>query len=350
MSPVPLPVAGASGIDPAVAAAAENLTAGALGPRDIRYVKTLRVSVTDHCNFRCVYCMPADGMLWLPTDEILTYEEIVDVARAALTFGIRDFKLTGGEPLLRKDLTTLVELLRRLPGIGEISLTTNGLLLDRLAPALAAAGVDRITVSIDTLDREKFRRITRIGDLDRVMHGVEVAEACGLGPVKINVVVMRGYNVEEVADFAALTRTQRRTVRFIEFMPLGKSMLDDADQFVPYAEIRGRIEAAHGPLEPAARDVGNGPANVFRLRGAVGKIGFIHAMSAPFCSTCNRLRLTADGQLRSCLFDGGEVDVRRFLRPAVEFADLRRAFVDCVVQKPDAHQHYGNRQMSQIGG
>lgn len=358
MAIVPLPLLGADGppdagartVDAAVLAAARNLTAGAVGPRDIRYVKTLRISVTDHCNFRCVYCMPEEGMPWLPKEEILTYEEIADVARAALDLGIRAFKLTGGEPLLRKDLTTLVALLRTLPGVGEISLTTNGLLLERSAAPLKAAGVDRITVSIDTLDRAKFRAITRTGNLDRVLHGIAVAEECGLGPVKINVVVMRGYNIDEVADFAGLTRAQRRTVRFIEFMPLGKSMLDDADQFVPYAEIRGRIEAVHGPLLPAVRDVGNGPANVFRIAGAAGKLGFIHAMSAPFCSTCNRLRLTADGQLRSCLFDGGEVDLRPHVRPVVEPAALRRAFIDCVVQKPDAHRHYGNRQMSQIGG
>lgn len=330
--------------------AGSALLSEAQGPRDIRYVRTLRISVTDHCNYRCVYCMPDEGMHWLPKAEILTYEEMHEVARAALSHGIRDFKLTGGEPLLRHDLTTLVHLLRGLDGCGEISLTTNGHLLAENAAPLRAAGVDRVTVSLDTLDPDRFREVTRRGDLARVLDGMAAAEACGLGPVKINVVVMKSLNLDEVAALAAHTLENRRTVRFIEFMPLGRSLLRDTDQFVPYDEIRRRIESALGPLEPASHDAGSGPARVFRLSGAAGKIGFIHAMSAPFCSTCNRLRLTPDGQLRSCLFDGGEIDVRPFVRPALDAAGLRQAFLDCVVLKPDAHQHYGTRQMSQIGG
>ena len=334
-----------------IAAAAEQLNAEAQGPRDVRFVTTLRISVTDHCNFRCVYCMPEEGVKWLPRDELLSYEEIVHVARAALSLGIRDFKLTGGEPLLRKDLPELVRALRALPETGELSLTTNALLLDRFAEPLRDAGLDRITVSMDTLDPDLFRQITRTGDLQRVWHGVEVAERCGLGPIKINVVVMRGYNLDEVAEFAALTREHRRTVRFIEFMPLGKSrLLTDEDHFVPYAEVRERIEDALGPLSPADRDVGSGPARVFRLNTGAGKIGFIHAMTEPFCSTCNRLRLTPDGQLRSCLFDGGEVHVRPLVRPAANAESLRQAFVDCVVRKPSLHGYHGDRQMSQIGG
>lgn len=347
---LPILEAQAGGAAPELAAAAQRLVNEAQGPRSIRYVKTLRVSVTDRCNFRCLYCMPEEGMPWLPKDELLTYEEIVAVARAAITHNIRDFKITGGEPLLRSELTTLIEMLRALPGVGELSLTTNGLLLDRDAAALRAAGITRVTVSLDTLDRAKFRQITRTGDLDRVLEGIQTAESHDLGPVKINMVVMRGYNLEEVADFARLTLEQKRTVRFIEFMPLAKSMLAEEEHFVPYAEIRGRIEAALGPLTPADADTGSGPARVFRLPNAAGKIGFIHAMSAPFCSTCNRLRLTADGQLRSCLFDGGEIDVRPLLRPAAQADALRQAFLDCVVLKPDAHLHYGTRQMSQIGG
>lgn len=338
-------------VTPEAPATGETAAAlGAAGPRDIRFVKTLRISVTDHCNFRCVYCMPEEGLAWLPRESLLTYEEITAVAAAALSLGIRDFKLTGGEPLLRRDIAALPAMLRALPGVGEISLTSNGLLLERYALALREAGVQRVTVSIDTLRPEKFRQITRTGDLQRVMAGIAAAEAAGLSPVKINVVVMRGFNADEAADFAALTLRQARTVRFIEFMPLGRSMVGDADPFVPYRETWAAIEAAHGPLLPADPDAGNGPARVFRLRGAAGKIGFIHAMSQPFCATCNRLRLTADGQLRSCLFDGGEVDVRRLLRSGASPAVLRQAFIDCVVQKPDAHRHYGTRQMSQIGG
>ncbi len=338
------------GADPDLLEAADRLLAGAQGPRDIRYVKTLRISVTDHCNFRCVYCMPDEGVDWLPKDEILTYEEIVEIARTAIGHGICDFKLTGGEPLLRKDLGTLARMLRGLPGCGEISLTSNGLLLDRFADELCEAGVARVTVSMDTLKPELFREITRRGDLAQVWRGIRAAEAAGMGPVKINVVVMRGYNVDEIVDFAEMTLTQPRTVRFIEFMPLARSMIEEAEHFVPYAEIRARIESRFGALQPAQQDTGTGPARTFRLRDALGKIGFIHAMSAPFCSTCNRLRLTADGQLRSCLFDGGEIDLRPLLRPTAQRAELRQAFLDCVVLKPDAHKHYGTRQMSQIGG
>lgn len=338
--------------DAPISAAAAELSASALGPRDIRSVRTLRVSVTDHCNFRCLYCMPEDGVEWLPREDLLTYEEITHVARAAIALGVRDFKITGGEPLVRQDVPDLVRMLRALPGIGEISLTTNGMLLDRFAKPLAEAGVGRVTVSLDTLDATRFRQITRTGDLERVWAGIEAAEAHGLGPVKLNCVVLRQHNVDEVADFAALTRQAPRTIRFIEFMPLGESrtLMSEADEFVPWTEMRDRIESRLGPLEPADRDVGKGPARVFRLPGAQGRIGFIHAMSAPFCSTCNRMRLTPDGELRACLFDGGEIDLKPLLRPHTRPAALRQAFVDGVRFKPDTHQAYGNRQMSRIGG
>ncbi|GMU81352.1 MAG: GTP 3',8-cyclase MoaA [Phycisphaerales bacterium] len=330
---------------------AEALADQALGPRDIRFVRTLRISVTDHCNFRCIYCMPEEGVDFLDKQELLTYEEIVTIARAAIALGISEFKITGGEPLLRRDLDSLIRMLRALPGCEEISLTTNGLLLDRFALPLARAGVDRVTVSVDTLRPDRFRAMTRTGDLDRVWAGIHAAEAAGMGLAKINTVVLRDHNLDEVADIAALTLSSPRSVRFIEFMPLAKSrVLMDDTQFVPYAEIRARIEDRLGPLCPADPDVGNGPARVFRLEGGLGRIGFIHAMSAPFCATCNRLRLTPEGQLRSCLFDGGEVDVRRIVREGGSQTDLRRAFVDCVVLKPDQHKNYGNRQMSSIGG
>lgn len=346
-----LPVMLDGGRDPAVATAAGQLGDAAVGPRDIRFVRTLRISVTDHCNFRCVYCMPEEGVTYIPKDQVLTYEEMTTVARAAISHGIHDFKLTGGEPLLRKDLTALVRMLRALPGCGELSLTTNGLLLAEMARPLRDAGIRRITVSLDTLDPDRFRRITRTGDLARVWRGIDAAERCGLGPAKLNVVVMRSYNLDEVVAFARLTLAAPRTIRFIEFMPLGRSkLLMDEDQFVSYGEIRSRIESELGPLTPAEPDVGAGPARVFRAPGALGRIGFIHAMSAPFCSTCNRLRLTPEGQLRSCLFDGGEVDVRPLVRPSTDFPALRRAFIECVRLKPDQHKRYGERAMSSIGG
>lgn len=331
---------------------AGELVAAAIGPRDIRFVKTLRISVTDHCNLRCLYCMPAEGVEWLPRSELLTYEEIIEIARAAIDLGICNFKITGGEPLVRRDVPWLVEMLKQLPRCGEVSLTTNGILLQPLAHALRGAGLDRVTVSLDTLHGDRFRQITRTGDLEVVWRGVDSAEQAGLGPVKLNVVVMRDYNLDEVVDFAGLTRRSPRSVRFIEFMPLANSQLlpDEERQFVPYDEMRSLIEAAHGPLTAADRDRGDGPARVFRLHDGLGRVGFIHAMSAPFCSTCNRLRLTPEGQLRSCLFDGGEVSLRPLLRPDVRRSELRQAFVDCVVLKPDQHDRYGNRQMSRIGG
>lgn len=336
---------------PGVVAEAERLAGEAIGPRDIRAVKTLRISVTDRCNFRCVYCMPQEGLQWLPRESLLRYEEIVEIARAAIELGIRNFKITGGEPLVRADVAELAAMLRALPGCGELSLTTNGLLLEGCAGALRDAGVARLTVSMDTLRPDRFRAITRTGDLAQVWRGVAAVEAAGMTPVKLNVVVLRDYNLDELADFAALTLTRAWSVRFIEFMPLARSKaLTGADQFVPYADMRAAIERVHGPLQSDEPDVGYGPARTFRLRGGVGRVGFIHAMSAPFCSTCNRLRLTPDGELRSCLFDGGEIHVRDLVRPVVRPARLRQAFINCVVLKPDRHAMYGNRQMSQIGG
>lgn len=330
---------------------AAQLAEQATGPRNISAVKTLRISVTDRCNFRCVYCMPEEGVPWLPRHDLLGYEEIVEIARVAIGLGIRHFKITGGEPLVRSGVIDLIAMLRSLPGCGELSLTTNAVLLDTLAAPLRAAGLDRVTVSLDTLDPARFRDMTRTGEIERVWRGIAAAEAAGLTPIKLNVVVLRDYNLAEVPAFAALTRERPWTVRFIEFMPLARSKaLTGADQFVPYEETRSLIEQAHQPLEPTDRDAGYGPANTFRLPGARGKIGFIHAMSAPFCSQCNRLRLTPVGELRSCLFDGGEVDLTPMLRPSPDPQRLRQAFCDCVRLKPDQHQMYGNQQMSRIGG
>ncbi len=346
-----LPVVDGSVADAAVAAEAGRLADQAAGPRDIAAVRTLRVSVTDRCNLRCTYCMPAEGMKWIPKGDLLDFEEITRIARTAIDLGITNFKITGGEPLLRQQVEDLVAMLRALPGCGELSLTTNGILLAERAAGLRAAGIERVTVSLDTLRADRFRALTRTGHIERVWEGIAAAEAAGMTPLKINVVVLRDGNVDEVAAFADLTREHKRDVRFIEFMPLGQSKaLTGADQFVPYAEIRGAIEAVHGPLVEAGRGVGHGPARHFRMAGARGRIGFIHAMSAPFCSTCNRLRLTPEGQLRSCLFDGGEVDLRPLVRGSLRADALRQAFVDCVRLKPDRHQMYGNRQMSQIGG
>ncbi len=332
--------------DPRRAADGEPLA----GPRDIRAVRTLRLSVTDRCNFRCVYCMPAEKIDWLPRGDLLSFEEIGAVVRAAVSLGIRRFKLTGGEPLARADLPVLVRILRGFSGVSELSMTTNGSLLDEHAEALRRAGLDRLTVSLDTLDPHRFREITRGGDLARVWAGIAAARRAGFPHPKINCVAMRGVNDDEFARFAALTLETDLTVRFIEYMPLGRTALggEYEKRFISEQEIRRAI-APLGPLT-AAGDSGVGPAVTWRLPGAAGRIGFISAMSRPFCETCNRLRLTATGQLRSCLFDGGEVELRPPLRAGAGADALRAAFVRCASFKPQVHGYYGNRQMSQVGG
>ena len=371
------------------------------GPRSISAVRVLRISVTDRCNFRCVYCMPAEGVPWLPRDQILSFEEICDVVRAAIEIhGIRRFKLTGGEPTVRFGLPDLVGMLRRINGVEDLSLTTNGMRLVDLASPLCETGLDRVTISIDSLKPERFRRITRTGDLSTVLRGLDRAEDVGLG-VKVNCVTMRGTNDDEFVDFARLSIDRKLTVRFIEYMPLGDAALlrplsgtgyqpvsdyqfnahglearatIDAtevgpaggcgaqdrgeDALVPEGEVRAAIERELGPLESVERTMepGVGPAKVYKLarRNPAGRIGFISAMSAPFCSTCNRLRLTASGVLRSCLFEGGEVGIRELLRSVSDPIERRVALGDamtrCVRLKPDVHSRHGNEQMSRIGG
>src|ERR1043166_8932805 len=258
------------------------------GPRDIRFVQTLRISLTDRCNFRCVYCMPEDKLDWIPRDELLSFEEIEAVARTALSLGITSFKLTGGEPLVRHDVPRLVSMLRALPGVTDLSMTTNGALLDEYAPALRQAGLDRLTVSLDTLDRDRFRAITRGADIDAVWRGIRAAIDAGFKHPKLNCVTMRGVNDDEFADFAALTLDTDLTIRFIEYMPLGRTALggEYEQRFISESKIRRSIENRHGPLECADRDTGHGPAKVWRVPGAKGRIGFISAMSKPFCETC----------------------------------------------------------------
>ena len=352
------------------------------GPRSIGAVRMLRLSLTDRCNFRCVYCMPADGVPWLPSADLLSDAEIVDVARAAAEIhGVRRFKLTGGEPTLRPGLASLVRALRAAADVEDLSMTTNGALLEKLAAPLRDAGLDRVTVSVDSLRPHRFRRITRTGDLAAVLRGLDRAEGVGFTSVKINCVVMRGVNDDEAADFARLTLGRRVSVRFIEYMPLGDSAVmhadtdlrtdesetgpaggcgaqDRGDVFVPEDEVRGAIESKLGPLVPVDRSLesGVGPAVVYRLAHGDprGRVGFISAMSAPFCSTCNRLRLTATGVLRSCLFEGGEVDLKPILRgttePARRTRQLARAMEECVRLKPDVHGARGSEQMSRVGG
>jgi cyclic pyranopterin phosphate synthase len=340
------------------------------GPRSISNVQMLRISVTDRCNFRCVYCMPESGVQWLPKDNLLDFEEIAYIVRAGVEIhGIRRIKLTGGEPTVRHGLTDLVRLLRRVDGLDELSMTTNGMRLMELAGPLKESGLDRITISIDSLKHDRFASITRTGDLAKVMQGLVRVADVGFTGTKINCVAMRGTNDDEFADFARLTQNLPVTVRFIEYMPLGDAALMHEDErgpaggcgaqsrgeqaFISEADIRRRIEGELGELIPVNRsdEPGVGPASVYRLPGdAAGRIGFISAMSTPFCSTCNRLRLTAEGVLRSCLFEGGEVNIRELVRGGAGAQEIADAMTECVRRKPLVHSYHGNEQMSRIGG
>jgi cyclic pyranopterin phosphate synthase len=332
----------------------------AQGPRSLSAVKLLRISVTDRCNLRCMYCMPVDGVSFTDRDELLGPADFAAVAQAARQAGVTHFKLTGGEPTIRNDLLDIVARIKAVNPV-DLSLTTNGLKLDKLAAPLRDAGVDRLTVSCDSLRADRFARITNASRsvgaraFDQLWRGIEAAEAAGFERLKINVVVIGGVNDDEAADFAKLTVDKPWTVRFIEYMPLGDSaMTPDADHYtVSNEDIRQRISETCGELSPVDREseAGVGPAEVYRLPGNPrGRVGFISAMSQPFCETCNRLRLTATGELRACLFDGGEVNLLPALRPQADTERLIGLMASCVAQKPDTHSGHGNRQMSQMGG
>ena len=327
----------------------------ALLDRYQRPITYLRLSVTDRCNLRCVYCMPAEGIHLRRHDEILRYEEIVRVVRTAVGMGICFVRLTGGEPLARKGLADLVRMLRAIPGLEELTMTTNGTLLGAQAQALAEAGLDRVNISLDTLCPARFRRITRLGELRDVLAGIEAAEEAGLVPIKLNTVVARGLNDDEVAELARLTLEHPWHVRFIELMPLGSGVAWGEDRCVPAYKVRQRIEAALGPLSSAQGPSGRGPARTFQLESGLGTVGFITPWSEHFCSSCNRLRLTADGQLRPCLLSEVEVDLRGPLRTGAGEVELRRLIERAVELKPMGHhlEELGGPQgrvMSEIGG
>ena len=327
----------------------------AQGPRSLSSVKLLRISVTDRCNLRCVYCMPADGVEFHEKDDLLGPADFEAVARAAMRIGVTHLKITGGEPTIRRDI---LDIAGRLAALApeDLSMTTNGMQLQRLARPLRQAGVMRLTVSCDSLREDRFQRITSGGRLEQFWRGIDAAIDAGFEKLKINVVVMAGINDEEVADFAALTLQRPWTVRFIEYMPLGDSVMTlggrAEDHIVANDMVKGCIEDRFGPLTPVNRDQepGVGPASVFRIDGAKGRLGFISAMSRPFCERCNRLRLTAMGELRSCLFDGGEVSVIPALRPVPDDDAIIDLLARCVALKPEVHSSRGNRAMSQLGG
>ena len=320
-----------------------------------RAINYLRVSVTDRCNLRCVYCMPEEGVEKQAHSKILRYEELALVVRAAAELGISKVRITGGEPLARLGLPDFVEMVANIPGIDDISLTTNGTLLARQAAALAEAGLQRVNISLDSLQPERFQRITRRGRLEDVWSGIAAAEATGLAPIKINMVVVRGLNDDEVADFARRTVTDGWHVRFIELMPIGANVAWAGDGVVPIPNIRSRVEAELGPLEPVHGPRGNGPARYYQVSGAQGTVGFIGALSNHFCATCNRLRLTADGRLRPCLLSDQEIDLRDALRAGADLGEVRALLARAVQAKPQRHllgeaASPRDRTMAQIGG
>lgn len=320
--------------------------------REINY---LRISITDRCNLRCVYCMPMDGTTFVPGPELLTAEEIEKVAWAAADAGFHKVRLTGGEPTLRYDVVEIVERLARIPDIRELVMTTNGLRLPWVAETLAQAGLRRVNIHLDTLDNRSLSKVMRLNSLERVWAGIEAAERARLVPIKLNVVVTRGYNEQEVADLARLTLEHDWHVRFIELMPLGGPADVAFDHYVSTDESIGRIQAELGPLFPLNGGGIVGEARLYRLVGARGTLGFISPVSEPYCDSCNRMRLTADGRIRLCLLSEQELNFRNTLRGGGSHQDLVALFQRAISAKPKGHQleegiHPENRTMSQIGG
>ncbi len=322
-----------------------------------RQINYLRVSVSDRCNFRCVYCMPSDGIKWQPHEGILRYEEIYEVVRLAARLGVRVVRLTGGEPLVRAGLPALVRMLAGIPGIDDISLTTNGLLLEQKVEELVDAGLRRLNISLDTLDARRYARITRGGDFERVWRGIMAAEAAGISLIKLNMVVMKGVNDDEIADMARLTLEHPWVVRYIELMPIqnqenwGEGFPHPAEAFLSVEDVLRMLKPLQ--LQPVDGHIGQGPAIEYRLPDGAGKIGFISPLSEEmFCHRCNRLRLTADGNLRPCLMSDLEIPLRDALRRG---EDIQPLIEKAVALKPASHglarqQNPNGRYMNQIGG
>src|SRR3954471_3638839 len=320
-----------------------------------RRISDLRVSVTDRCNFRCQYCMPADGLPWLDRSAGLTFEEIERLVRVFASMGVTDLRLTGGEPLVRREFPKLVGMLARVDGVEDLSLTTNGYLLERDAAALVAAGINRVNVSIDSLQRDRFFQITRRDSLAQVLRGLDaLALHPEVHPIKVNAVAMRGFTEQEGIPFAEFARSTAFQVRFIEFMPLDADHAWTRDSVLTGDELRAIIDAVH-PLEELPREPSS-TARVFRFRDGAGEIGFVNPVSEPFCSDCNRVRLTAEGKLRTCLFSLHETDLRAPLRDGASDEELTAAIRNAVWRKELKH-HIGERgfrqparTMSAIGG
>jgi cyclic pyranopterin phosphate synthase len=328
-------------------------------PRDRfgREINYLRISVIDHCNLRCVYCMPLRGLTFIPSPELLTAAEIETVARAAVACGFRKFRLTGGEPTLRPDIVEITRRIAEVPGVSDLAMTTNAILLPRLARPLAEAGLRRLNIHVDTLDPERLKKLMRFGTIEEIEAGIAAAESAGLRPIKINCVVTRDYNDADVVDLARRARERGWHVRFIELMPLGGGETAHValSQYVPSQETRARIEAALGPLVEAPSANPSDEARNFRFAEGDGVVGFISPVSEPYCGTCNRMRLTADGKFHLCLLHDEELDVKAALRGGGGVAEVGAILERAIGLKPTGHRldegiSTEDRSMFQLGG
>ncbi|OAS24391.1 GTP 3',8-cyclase MoaA [Paenibacillus oryzisoli] len=319
----------------------------------------LRISVTDRCNLRCVYCMPEDGMEFEPDEKLLTFDEITEIVRILARLGVRKLRLTGGEPLVRKNLEQLIGRLSQIPGIEDIALTTNGIYFASRAEKLRAAGLTRVNISLDSLRADRFSLITRGGDIRRVLASIEEAYRVGITPIKLNVVLMKGINDDEIVDFLQMTRDRPIQVRFIEYMPIGHQDEDWKKRYLSLTTVLDRCKEMGWEATASDAVYGNGPAQNYRIEGALGSFGLIHPISDHFCETCNRLRLTADGNIKPCLYWSDEFNVRKFIGDDAAVEDL---FFRALDIKPENHEMAQalmneeqshtptNRRMSQIGG
>ncbi len=320
-----------------------------------RSINYLRISITDRCNLRCCYCMPLEGVDKLEHGHILSFEEIARLVKAATAVGIRKVRLTGGEPLVRRNISRLIRYIREIPAIDDISLTTNGTLFAPLAEDLQAAGLNRVNFSLDTMVADKYRYITRQGNLDSVLQAIDKALALNMHPVKINTVLIRGFNDNEIMDFAELAYKKPLHVRFIEFMPIGDLQFWNQDNIITGRETINMIKQQYN-LTENKRVKGSGPAKYYTMEGGLGSIGFITPMSNHFCAECNRIRMTAEGKLRGCLYDKTEIDLKQAMDNGATDEELELLFQRTIAAKPERHNMnagwgIGNRRkMSQIGG
>ena len=320
--------------------------------REINY---LRISLTDRCNLRCVYCMPMNGLTFVPNQELLTAEELESVVRAAVDVGFYKVRLTGGEPTLRQDIVEIVRRLASIEGVEQLVMTTNGYRLPHIVQDLAEAGLKRVNIHVDSLNKETISKIMRLGSFEKAWAGIEAAEKAGLKPIKLNAVITRGYNDEAAVELARLTLEKPWQVRFIELMPFSGPTEIQLEHYVSSDEVKSRVEQELGPLFPLNNGRLDGEAKMYRLAGAEGAVGFISPVSNPYCDDCNRMRITADGRLRMCLLSDKEINFRDTLRRGSAHQDLVDLFKQAIRAKPVGHQlkngiHPNARTMSQIGG